>query len=75
MMEVLAALVALSVLVAFYQVVTASVERGVLQREAVAARALATYHCNTLPALGASEMCLSRLNTPAASTPLRLKQL
>ena len=75
MMEVLAALIALLVLLSFYQVVNASVERGALHREAVAARALATHHCNTLSALGAGEICLARLNTPAASTPLRLKQL
>lgn len=73
-MELLAVLVALSVLLAFYKVVNASIERGVLQREAIAARALATHHCNTLSASGAGEMCLARLNTPAASTPLRLKQ-
>lgn len=75
LMELLAVLMAVAVLVAFYQVVVASVERGELQREAIAARAMAMHHCNTLSALGAGEICLARLNTPAASPPLRLKQL
>ena len=75
LMELLAVLIAVAVLVAFYRVVVASVERGELQREATAARAMATHHCNTLSTSGAGENCKARLNTPAASPPLRLKQL
>ena len=64
-MELLAVLVALSVLLTFYQVVRSSVKRGELVREIVAERALATHYCNTLSALGAGESCLLRLKTPA----------
>jgi hypothetical protein len=64
LMEMLAILLALSVLFTFYQVVRNSVLKGDLLREAMAERALAIHHCNNLSASGAGASCLLRLNSP-----------
>ena len=69
LMELLAILVALSVLFVFYQVVRNSVIQGDLQREAMAERALAIHHCNNLSASGAGASCLMRLKAAAAPVP------
>ncbi len=66
-LEVLAALVAVALLVAFSQVVHHSVLRGEQLRQAVAARSAATQHCNSLGAIGSGATCLRLLNAPAVA--------
>lgn len=57
----LGGLMILSLLLAFHQVVQGAVEQGELRHKATAVHAEATWRCNILPGLGASDNCLSQL--------------
>ena len=67
-----AVLVACSVLLAFYQVVSNAVHHGELLRQAMAEQARATWQCSTLPDNGASESCLRLLKAATPTTSVAL---
>ncbi len=66
-LEALVAVVALGLLLAFFQVVHQSVLRGEQLRQAVAVHSAATHHCKSLAALGSGDACLRLLNAPATA--------
>lgn len=61
----LGALVAVPLLLLFYNVVSESVVRGERLRADMAVHSAATYDCKSLVALGSGEACLRLLNAPA----------
>jgi hypothetical protein len=67
LVEALAALVALSLLLAFFQVVRGSVLQGERLRQVMAAHSAATYQCHSLATKGAADACLRQLNASVNS--------
>jgi len=66
----LASLAILGLLLAFHQVVSGAVQQGELRHKATAMHSEATWRCNTLRGLRASENCRSQLNAPTRSDAL-----
>ncbi len=66
----LASLTILGLLLAFHQVVSGAVQQSELRHKATAMHSEATWRCNTLPGLRASENCRSQLNALARTDAL-----
>jgi hypothetical protein len=71
LVEAVMALVALAMLLAFFQVVDHAVLQGDQLRRSVAAHSAATYQCKSLVATGSGDACLRELNAPATAGGLR----
>lgn len=67
---ILATLIIFGLLLAFHQVVTGAVQQSELRLKATAMRSEATWRCNTLRGLGASESCRSQLKALADGNAL-----
>jgi hypothetical protein len=60
---ILGVIATFTILWAFYQVVSSSVDRGELRRQTMALHAEAVWHCSTLSHRGAGESCLRQVSS------------
>lgn len=63
--RILATLLILGLLLAFYQVVGGAAQQGELRRKATAMHAQAIWRCHSLPGVSVRDSCLLQLNAVA----------